>query len=62
MIKKHFLNISNNLLLFHIQKFSSSSHFRDLTKKESEAVDLYDFRNSSLNNKVLITCEHATNE
>ena len=45
------------------RKSFSSNIFRNLTKKESKVVDLYDFRNEKqLNNKILITCEHATNE
>lgn len=39
--------------------------FRNLTYKEKQAVELYDFRDISRedpNNNVIITCEHASNE
>ncbi len=38
--------------------------FRELTRKENQVSDVFDFRdvlNENPNNKVMITCEHATN-
>ncbi len=61
MIKKQYFHYSNSIL-HQLQRFLFKSSFRYLSKKESNAVALYDFRKSSPNNKVLITCEHATNE
>jgi len=39
--------------------------FRELTYKEKNAVEIYDYRNVSEgkpNNNVLLCCEHASNE
>ena len=44
---------------------SKSNLFRNLTYKEKQAVELFDFRDiyaSDPNNNVIITCEHASNE
>ena len=48
--------------MIRFRKSSFSNIFRNLTKNEGKAVDLYDFRNKDQNNKILITCEHAINE
>jgi predicted N-formylglutamate amidohydrolase len=53
-----FLQFTNN-------KYAKNNLFRDLTYKEKQAVELYDFRDISTedpNNNVMITCEHASNK
>jgi predicted N-formylglutamate amidohydrolase len=59
-IKKLFSTMEKNL-----QDLPSKSFlFRELTRKEKQVTDVFDYRNvlsGNPNNKFLITCEHATN-
>jgi len=48
-----------------IEDISKQYLFRSLTYREKMSTDLYDYRDISEckpNNKIIITCEHASNE
>jgi predicted N-formylglutamate amidohydrolase len=59
-----YLKRLNKMLQKEVLQSPNSSSFRKLTFNESQAVEIYDFRDISVsdpNNNVIITCEHASN-
>lgn len=55
--------IENNKFILQ-QMDDKIIQFRNLTSREKNVLDIFDFRtdNSIKNSKILVTCEHASNE